>query len=117
FAFHRFAVLGIGGGFGGGAFTVLLGLGVLAFVILAVGIFAFGFVVALIALALIAQRQMVEHGAGQARESLLVAQGGCKLFQVGAGLGFDGRPPQINCLGQRRWRFFAGQLFAHYQAQ
>ena len=75
-AFHLFAVFGIGGGFGGRAFAVLPGVLVLAIVILAFGIFAFGILVGgLVLIALIAQRQMIQHGAGQPREGLLVAQG------------------------------------------
>ena len=103
FAFDLLAILAVGGGFGGGAFAVLLGVLVLALLILAFGILAFGIVIGrLVAVGLIAQRQMVQHGAGEPGEGLLVAQRARQLVQIVAGLALDEGPPQIDRSGDAR---------------
>src|ERR1700761_6875826 len=85
-AFHFLTVFRVGGGFRCRAFAFLLRVLVLAIFILAFGIFALGIFVRRVAfVGLLAQRQVIEQGTGQAREGLLVAQRIAQLFQIGAG--------------------------------
>ena len=64
-AFDLIAILRIGGGFGGGAFALVLGILIVAIVILPVGIFALGILVGGLAVIGVAERQVIEHRAGQ----------------------------------------------------
>ena len=66
---------------------------------------------------MIAQRQMIQHGAGEARKGFLVAQGRGQLVEISPGLGLDHRPPQIDRGGKRSRRLLTGQLLAHHQPQ
>src|SRR5207302_414661 len=110
-ALDLLAFIGFGSGFGGGAFSILARVLVFTILVLAFGIFAFRiFVGAGFAVTRIAQREMAQQGAGQARESLLVAQGAAQLCQIAARLGLDGGAPQLHGAGQRGRRLLAGQL-------
>jgi hypothetical protein len=60
-AFHRIAVFGIGGGFGGGAFATLLSVLVLAVLVFAFGILSFAFSSDVLSV-LVACARWVQHG-------------------------------------------------------